>query len=110
MEDSFNNKVKRLLQEIKDNSHKKVIIYSIEGCPACEEYKYKMNQLGVLYESVEMENNETMWEKLKSMGGSEYVPQTQVEDYLIKENEYDSVNELISETLSRLIERKIVIN
>lgn len=106
---AFDEKIKKLLQEIEDNNHKKIIVYSLDGCPACEEYKYKLNKLGVTYESVEMEGNQKMWSKLKSMGGSEYVPQTQVENYLIKENEYDSVNDLISQTLSRLIERKIVI-
>ena len=50
-----------------------------------------------------------MWDKLTQMGGSEYVPQVRVENYLIKEEEYEDVNELIGKTLSNLLGRKIII-
>lgn len=103
-------KIRKLLKEIENNSHKKVLVHYIDGCPACTEYKFKLDKLGVIYEMINMEENPEKWSTLKQMGGSEYVPQTIVEGYLIKENEYDSVNELLSQTLSRLVERKIVIN
>jgi hypothetical protein len=63
----------------------------------------------VVYEEITMNGNQEMWDKLESMGGSEYAPQVQVEDYLIKENEYEDVNQLISCTLTNLIGRKIII-
>jgi glutaredoxin len=105
----MSEKVKRLLNEISDNSNKKVYVYALDGCPACEELKSKLDKMGLVYETVIMNGNKTMWDKLSEMGGSEYAPQVQVEGYLIKENEYDTVNELISKTLTNLIGRKIII-
>ena len=106
---SQNLQIKRLLEEIQENSHKKIVFYTLDGCPAGNELKEKSEKIGLVWESVEMNGNEVMWKKLEDMGGSEYVPQVQVEDYLIKENEYEDVNELISKTLSRLLERRIII-
>lgn len=103
------NKVKRLLEEIQENNHKKILVYALEGCPACEELKEKFDKIGLEYENVEMNGNEDMWNKLEEMGGSEYAPQVQVEDYLIKEEEYNNINDLISQTLTNMLDRKIVI-
>ncbi len=103
------NQVKRLLKEIEENNHKKVVVYALDGCPACIELKDKFDQIGLTYENVIMDDNEEMWDKLAEMGGSEFAPQVQVEGYLIKENEYEDVMDLISQTLSNLLERKIVI-
>lgn len=102
-------KISNLLKEIQENSHKKVVVYSLDGCPACEELKDKFERMGLVYENIEMTNNDEMWDKLTQMGGSEYVPQVKVENYLIKEDEYEDVNELIGKTLSNLLERKIII-
>jgi glutaredoxin len=100
----------RLLNEIRDNSYKEVIVYALEGCPACSELKTKFDNIGLTYETVIMNDNEVMWSKLEEMGGSEYAPQVQVDGYLIKEEEYDDVNELISKTLTNLLGRKIVVS
>ncbi len=101
--------IKRLLEEIQENKHKKIVFYTLDGCPACNELKQKSEKIGLVWENVEMDGNDVMWKKIEEMGGSDYVPQVQVEDYLIKENEYEDVNELISKTLSRLLERRIII-
>jgi glutaredoxin 3 len=101
--------IKKLLQEIEQNKDKKVTIYSFKSCPACIELKKKLNKINVLYEEVDMEDNEPMWDQLKKEGGSNFVPQVRVENYLIKENEYDDVNQLISRTVSNMVGRKIVI-
>jgi len=106
---SSKEKVKELLKEIEDNSHKKVVAYTLEGCPACEELKTKFDKMGLTYENVVMNDNEEMWDKLAEMGGSDFAPQVMVESYLIKEEEYEDVNELISATLTNLLERKITI-
>tara|TARA_R110000803_G_scaffold209172_1_gene278469 strand:- start:702 stop:1025 length:324 start_codon:yes stop_codon:yes gene_type:complete len=98
-----------LLNEIKNNSHKNVIVYTLDGCPSCEELKSKLDNIGIVYESIIMNGNTNMWDKLEEMGGSEYAPQVQVEEYLIKESEYDSVNDLISETITNLVGRKITV-
>lgn len=105
----MNDKINKLLEDIQKNNHKKVVVYSIDGCPACDELKEKLNKIGLTYENVEMSGNEEMWEKLSLMGGSEYVPQIEVEKKLIKEDEYNNINELISLTLSNLLNRKITI-
>ena len=105
----MNPQIKRLLKEIEDNNDKRVQVYSLKGCPACEEYKGKLDKIGVQYENVEMNGNDDMWTKLEEMGGSEFVPQVMVEEYLIKENEYDNVNGLVSKTLTKMVGRKIVI-
>jgi glutaredoxin len=104
----MSEKVKQLLKEIEE-SDKKVVLYTLDGCPACEELKTKLDKMGLVYETVIMNGNKLMWDKLSEMGGSEYAPQVQVEDYLIKEDEYDTVNELISKTLTNMIGRKIII-
>ena len=74
----------------KNSSKKRMVFYYADWCGHCTHTKPE-------------------WKKLEDMGGSEYVPQVQVEDYLIKENEYEDVNELISKTLSKLLERRIII-
>tara|TARA_R110002020_G_scaffold113236_7_gene260331 strand:- start:5468 stop:5797 length:330 start_codon:yes stop_codon:yes gene_type:complete len=104
-----NKQIKNLLEEIKENEYKKVLIYSLDGCPACNELKNKLDKIGLRYEIVGMNENEEMWSKLGQMGGSEFAPQVSVEDYLIKENEYTNINQLISCTLTNLLNRKIVI-
>ena len=107
--DKSNPKVKNLLEDIQKNKDKKIVIYALEGCPACDDLKSKLDKIGLVYENVPMNGNENMWTKLSEMGGSDYAPQVQVEDYLIKENEYESITDLIGKTLSRLLERKIII-
>jgi glutaredoxin len=107
---SNSEKVKVLLEDVKKNNHKKVLVYALDGCPACEELKEKFDKIGLVYENVRMNGNDEMWSKLSDMGGSEYAPQVQVEDYLVKENEYEDVNQLIGCTLTNLLGRKIVIN
>ena len=102
--------IKKLLKEISDNSHKQVILYTLEGCPACEELKTKLDNIGMTYENVIMNGNEKMWEELEDMGGSDFAPQVKVDGYLVKENEYDTVNELISKTLTNLLGRKIIVS
>jgi glutaredoxin len=106
---SGNLQIKRLLEEIQENSNKKIIFYTLEGCPACSELKEKAEKIGLIWEDVEMGGNDKMWEELYKKGGSEYVPQVEVEGYLIKEEEYETVNDLVAKTLSNLLDRKIVI-
>jgi glutaredoxin len=106
---SNKDQVNRLLQEVRDNQHKKVTVYALDGCPACEELKEKLEKIGLVYENVTMNGNDDMWDKLEKMGGSEFAPQVQVEDYLIKENEYDTVNDLVGKTLTNLLGRQIII-
>lgn len=101
--------IKKLLEDIQLHKDKKVTLYTFKTCPACIELKKKLNKIDVIYEEVDMEGNEPMWDQLKKDGGSLYVPQVRVQDYLIKENEYEDVNQLISQTLSNMIGRKIVI-
>jgi glutaredoxin len=102
-----NPQIKRLLEDIKSNSEKEITLYSIDGCPACEEFKDKLGKLDITYESIDMEGNDEMWEKLGEMGGSEYVPQIKIVDTLIKE--YEDVNELLSKTISEIIDRKVML-
>lgn len=102
-----NPQIKRLLEDINTNSTKKLVLYSIDGCPACVEFKEKLNRLDIRYENVEMQDNEEMWAKLEEMGGSEYVPQITVEGTIIKD--YKDVNELLSKTISEMINRKVIL-
>jgi len=102
-----NPQIKRLIEDIQSNTDKNITVYSIEGCPACEELKGKLAKLDIQYENVDMQGNDEMWEKLESMGGSEYVPQVMVENNLIKD--YSNVNELLSKTISEMIERKVIL-
>ena len=56
-----------------------------------------------------MNGQDAIWDKLDKMGGGDFVPQIEVEGRLIKEGEYETINELISKALSYLIDRKIII-
>ena len=103
----MNKQVQRLLEEIKDNSDKKITVYGMEHCPACKELKTKLDHIGIVYESVEMDGNEKMWKWLKENGGKEYVPQVKVEDKLL--NEFEEINDLMGMVLSEVIGRRIVI-
>lgn len=105
--DKNNPQIKRLLEDISSNSDKKLVLYSIEGCPACEEFKNKLGKLDITYENIDMDGNDEMWTKLEEMGGSEYVPQIMVEGNLIKD--YQDVNELLSKTISEMINRKVIL-
>ncbi len=107
MEEDKKEKIKNLLNEIKKNSDKKITVYALKGCPACEELKQKLNNIGVMYENIDMNGNDGMWEKLEKRGGSDFAPQVDIEGYLIKEDEYETVNELISKTISLMIDRKV---
>ena len=102
-----NPQIKRLLEDISKNSSKQLKLFSIPGCPACEEFKSKLNKLDIQYENINMENNDEMWDKLEKMGGTEYVPQIMVESVLIKD--YSDVNELLSKTISEMINRKVIL-
>tara|TARA_B100000925_G_C21722559_1_gene351549 strand:+ start:232 stop:555 length:324 start_codon:yes stop_codon:yes gene_type:complete len=102
-------KIFKLLKEIKDNDHKNISVYALNGCPACDELKKKLNNIGITYEEIIMNGNDDMWSKLEEWGGSDFAPQVKVEDYLIKEDEYETVNELISKTVSLVIDRRVVL-
>jgi glutaredoxin len=41
---SGNLQIKRLLEEIQENSHKKIIFYTLEGCPYCEKAVNLLNK------------------------------------------------------------------
>jgi len=101
--------VNRLLKEIQDNNHKNIKIYSLSDCPACNELKSKVERIGLVYENVEMSGSDDLWEDLENRGGSEFVPQVEVEGHLIKEDEYENITELIGKTLTYLLERNIII-
>ena len=103
------DEVRVLLEDIKNTKDKTIKVYALEGCSACIELKEKLDKIGVVYENITMDGNEKMWKTLEDMGGSDYAPQVQVEGYLIKEDEYDTVNELIGETLTNLLDRKVII-
>ncbi len=102
-----NPQIKRLLEDINANSEKTLTVYSIEGCPACIEFKSKLDRLDITYETVDMDENEEMWTMLEEMGGSEFVPQIIVEGNLVKD--YQDVNELLSKTITEMIERKVIL-
>ena len=102
-----NPQIKRLLEDIQSNNTKELVLYSIDGCPACEEFKDKLSKLDITYESIDMEGNDEMWTKLGEMGGSEFVPQMTIDGNLIKE--YNDVNELLSKTISEIINRKVIL-
>jgi len=109
MENNTKDKVNNLLKEVKDNNHKKVLVYALDGCPACDELKGKFDKIGLNYESIKMNGNDDMWADLEKRGGSDFAPQAEVEGYLIKESEYENMNDLIGCVLTNLLNGKIVV-
>jgi len=103
------DKIFKLLKEIKDNDYKNISVYALSGCPACDELKKKLDNIGITYEEITMNGNDDMWTQLEEWGGSDFAPQVKVEDYLIKEDEYETVNGLISKTVSLVIDRRVVL-
>lgn len=102
-----NPQIVRLIEDIQSNNHKKITVFSIDGCPACKEFKSKLDKLDIMYEVVDMEGNDEMWSELEKMGGTNFIPQVMVENILIKN--YDTVNELLSKMISEVIERKVIL-
>jgi glutaredoxin len=103
----MNNKIKTLLEDIKNNINKNVVVYSMSHCPACKDLKKKLDHLGILYEDIEMDGNEKTWEFLKNIGGKDYVPQVMVENKLL--HEFDEINDLVGMVISEMIGRRIII-
>jgi glutaredoxin len=105
----MSKQIERLLKEIDENKNKTIKVYALTGCPACIELKEKFDKLGMNYQTVLIDEDNNLWDELAEKGGSDFVPQVEVEDYLIKEHEYTDINELISKTLTNLLERRIII-
>lgn len=103
----MSHQIQRLLEDVKNNGDKKVILYTMTHCPACKELKNKLEHLKITYENVDMEGNDDMWMELKKEGGKDYVPQARVEKKLI--HEFDQINDLVGMVISEMIGRKIVI-
>jgi glutaredoxin len=103
----MNQQINRLLEEIKENNNKEVILYTMSHCPACKELKEKLDHVGIYYRNVEMEGNDKVWSEIKSEGGADYVPQVRVSGTLI--HEFDEINDLIGMVISEMIGRKIII-
>jgi glutaredoxin len=104
---SENAQIQKLLQEIKLNNDKDIVLYTMEHCPACKDLKGKLDHLNINYSNVEMEGNEKMWEWLKENGGKDYVPQVNIEGKIL--NEFEEVNDLVGMVISEMIGRKIII-
>jgi len=103
----MNPKVQQLLQEIKNNTDKKITLYTMTHCPACKELKRKLDHLKIVYENVEMEGNESVWAVLRKEGGKDYVPQVRVNDVLL--HEFEEINDLVGMVISEMVGRKIII-
>jgi len=103
----MNEQIQKLLQEIKENNNKQITLYTMEHCPACKELKKKLDHLNIMYENIEMEGNDTVWEWLKAAGGKDYVPQVNIEGKVL--NEFEEINDLVAMVISEMIGRKIVI-
>lgn len=103
----MSHQVQRLLEDIKNNGNKKVVLYTMSHCPACKELKNKLDHLHITYENVEMEGNDDVWKILREEGGKDYVPQVRVEKKLI--SEFEEVNDLIGLVISEMIGRNVII-
>lgn len=103
----MNEQIQKLLQEIKENNNKQITLYTMEHCPACKELKKKLDHLNIMYENIEMDGNDKMWDWLKANGGKDYVPQVNIEGKVL--NEFEEINELVGMLISEMIGRKIVI-
>lgn len=103
----MSQQIQRLLEEIKNNNNKNIVLYTMEHCPACKQLKERLDYLDIHYQNVEMDGNDEMWKWLKEEGGKDYVPQANVEGKLL--SEFDEINDLISMIISEMIGRKIII-
>jgi glutaredoxin len=99
-------KIKNFLQKIRE-SNKNIKIFSIDGCPACEEFKNKLSFLNINYHIMDMVKNPELWDDIKNLGGGDYVPQILVNDVLIYE--YNDINELLSKVFTEILGKKVII-
>lgn len=103
----MNQEIQKLLQEIKENNNKNIVLYTMEHCPACKELKSKLDHLNINYSNIEMEGNDKMWEWVKENGGKDYVPQVNFEGKILCE--FDEINDLVGMVISEMVGRKIII-
>lgn len=62
---------------------KKVSVYTIEFCPYCVCAKQLLRSKGVVFEEIDITNNEKMWDELEEKSNMKTVPQIFVDDKLI---------------------------
>ena len=52
----------------------RIVLYSMEGCPYCDELKGYMQMEGIDYNPIDIEVKEKLWESVKEITGEDYVP------------------------------------
>ncbi len=55
-----------------------IVLYSMEGCPYCDELKGYLQNEGMDYKPIDIEEKEHLWEKVKNITGEDYVPTAMV--------------------------------
>jgi len=76
-----------------------LVLFTMEGCPFCVEMKDKLNELGVEFVDVDIEENETEYNMFKELVGNDFVPAFMVitEDSQAKlyapERDYNEIDE-----------------
>jgi|1_EtaG_2_1085319.scaffolds.fasta_scaffold07464_4 glutaredoxin len=56
----------------------KIVLYTMEGCPYCDELKGYMQNEGIKYKPIDIDIREKLWESVKKITGEEYVPTVMV--------------------------------
>ena len=56
----------------------RIVLYSMEGCPYCDELKGYMQMEGIDYNPIDIEVKEKLWESVKEITGEDYVPTVMV--------------------------------
>jgi glutaredoxin len=88
---------------------KNIIIYSQEGCPYCQEIKDLLTQAGIGYESKDIDENPSDWEKVKKHTQNDYVPAVFIADketkkgkILAPDRDFDDMSECFQKIVDYL--------
>jgi glutaredoxin len=88
---------------------KKVIVYSQEGCPYCQEIKDLLTQASIPHKSRDIDTYKTEWEKISKHSKNDYVPTILIADkeskkgkVLAPDRDFDDMSECFAQIVQYL--------
>lgn len=67
---------------------KQVLIYSMEECPHCTDLKEMVKAEGINFKTIDVDEYEDEWERVKELTKTEFVPTIMVKDTQTRKGKY----------------------